>query len=165
MQKGDIIVYHGATEIVERPICKLGRLHLDFGQGFYLTDIKDQAVAWAKLVADRREKTPLLNRYVLNRNELLEDGRSLVFEAYNYEWLNFVVGNRLGKNLASSYDYVEGGVADDRVIDTVNLYMAGLMDVNTALARLSEHRPNNQICILNQRLVDKYLKFDGTETI
>ena len=46
-----------------------------------------------------------------------------------------------------------------------NLYMVGLMDIDTALLRLSEHRLNNQMCILNQSLVEKYLFFDGTESI
>ena len=43
----DIIVYHGGTEIVEHPICKFGRRNLDFGQGFYITNIRKQAVDWA----------------------------------------------------------------------------------------------------------------------
>lgn len=29
--------------------------------------------------------------------------------------------------------------------------------------RLAMHCPNNQICLLNQSLTDKYLKYDGTE--
>lgn len=35
----------------------------------------------------------------------------------------------------------------------------------TALRRLSEHQPNNQICMLSQELTDKYLVYDGTEAI
>lgn len=43
----EIIVYHGGTEFVDKPDCKRGRKNLDFGQGFYVTDICDQAVKWA----------------------------------------------------------------------------------------------------------------------
>ena len=43
-----IEVYHGGTEIVERPLCHLGREYVDFGQGFYVTDIKAQALTWAE---------------------------------------------------------------------------------------------------------------------
>ena len=39
------------------------------------------------------------------------------------------------------------------------------MDEDTALLRLSEHHPNNQMCLLSQEITDKYLIFDGTETI
>ena len=77
----------------------------------------------------------------------------------------FIVASRRGEPVADSYDYIEGGVANDRVVDTVNLYMAGLMDEDTALMRLSQHQPNNQMCLLSQELTDKYLIFDGTETI
>ena len=62
----EVIVYHGGTEIVEHPDCKCVRRNLDFGQGFYVTDIRKQAEDMAKLMADRRKKTPVLNRYRLN---------------------------------------------------------------------------------------------------
>jgi len=45
------------------------------------------------------------------------------------------------------------------------VYHGGLMDEETALRRLSEHRPNNQMCLLSQSLTDKYLIFDGTDDI
>ena len=161
----EIIVYHGGTEIVEHPNCRIGRRNLDFGQGFYVTDISKQAVDWARLVADKRGKHPVLNRYRMKRDEILAEGRCKVFEAYDKDWLEFIVASRRGLDVASNYDYIEGGVANDRVVDTVNLYIAGLMDEETALRRLSEHRPNNQMCLLSQSLIDKYLIFDGTDDI
>ena len=161
----EIIVYHGGTEKVESPICKLGRHNLDFGQGFYVTDIRKQAADWAAQVADRRKETPIINRYRLNRDTILGEARCKVFTAYDRDWLQFIVASRRGEHVADNYDYIEGGVANDRVVDTVNLYMAGLMDEETALLRLSQHQPNNQMCILLQALIDKYLVFDGTEAI
>ena len=161
----EIVVYHGGTEVVTNPICKLGRPNLDFGQGFYVTDLRNQALSWAMQMADNRKKAPVLNRYRLNREAILAEARCKVFTAYDEAWLEFIVASRRGLKVAENFDYIEGGVANDRVIDTVNLYMAGLMDIGTALARLSEHRPNNQMCLLNQETTDKYLAFDGTETI
>ena len=161
----EIIVYHGGTEIVEHPICKFGRPNLDFGKGFYVTDIRQQAIDWAKQTANRRKKLPILNRYRLNRKAILSEANCKVFEAYDKDWLEFIVASRRGLNVADNYDYIEGGVANDRVVDTVNLYMAGLMDQATALRRLAEHQPNNQMCLLNQELTDKFLIFDGTEEI
>ena len=161
----EVVVYHGGTEIVERPDCKRGRKNLDFGQGFYVTDIRRQAEDWAKLTADRRRTTPILNRYRLNRDAIISEARCKIFKAYDKEWLEFIVSSRQGQSTGDAYDYVEGGVANDRVVDTINLYMAGLMDRGTALRRLSEHQPNNQICLLNQGITDKHLIFDGTEEI
>ena len=161
----EVIVYHGGTEKIEHPDCKSGRRYLYFGQGFYVTDIRRQAADWAMLMADRRKETPVLNRYRLNRDAIMAEAHCKLFKAYDEEWLEFIVASRRGQPVADAFDYIEGGVANDRVVDTVNLYMAGLMDKATALHRLSEHQPNNQMCLLNQEITDKYLIFDGTEGI
>lgn len=165
IRMNEVIVYHGGTDIVEVPICKFGRKNLDFGQGFYVTDIRKQALEWAVLTADRRKREPVLNRYILKRDDILAAGRCKLFEAYDRDWLEFIVASRRGQAIADAYDYIEGGVANDRVVDTVNLYMLGLMDLDTALGRLSQHQPNNQMCLLSQEITDKYLIYDGTETI
>jgi len=151
--------------MVEHPICKFGRQNLDFGQGFYVTEIRQQAVDWAIRMARNKKEAPVLNRYKLNRDGFLSEGRALIFDAYDEDWLRFIVASRTEQNPAKDYDYIEGGVANDRVVDTVNLFMQGLMTMETALSRLSEHQPNNQICLLNQLLTDKYLKCDGTEEL
>lgn len=41
--------------------------------------------------------------------------------------------------------------------------MAGLMNSDSALQRLSMHQPNNRICLLYQHLTDKYLIYERTE--
>ena len=161
----NIIVYHGGTETIENPICKFGRKNLDFGQGFYVTNLREQAVTWANNMARNRKMPAVLNRYRLDREAILQNARCKIFKAYDKEWLEFIVGNRTGQELAKDYDYVEGGVANDRVVDTINLYIAGLMELSTALRELSRHQPNNQICILSQDLINKYLEYDGTEEL
>ena len=161
----ETVVYHGGTEPVATPICKFGRPNLDFGQGFYVTNLREQAVAWANNMARSRKQIAILNRYKINREAILQNMRCLVFKAYDTEWLEFIIGNRNGENPARDYDYVEGGVANDRVVDTVNLYTAGLMDLDSALRELSKHQPNNQMCILNQEIIDKYFVYDGTESL
>ena len=161
----EVVVYHGGTEPIATPICKFGRPNLDFGQGFYVTNLREQAVTWANNMARNRQQAAMLNRYLMNREAILQNMRCKVFEAYDAEWLEFIVGNRGGQNPAEDYDYIEGGVANDRVVDTVNLYTVGLMDLNTALRELSKHQPNNQMCILNQEIISKYFVYDGTESL
>ena len=163
--KNRIIVYHGGTEKIEFPMCKVGRKNLDFGQGFYLTSIREQAVAWALNIGRNRRKSAILNRYFLNRTAILAEGRCKIFHAYDEDWLQFIIANRTGLDAAREFDYVEGGVANDRVVDTVNLYIAGLIDLKSALRELFKHQPNNQICLLNQSMADKYLEYDGTEEL
>jgi len=161
----NVIVYHGGTESITLPRTDAGRKNLDFGQGFYLTDMRSQAVDWAKHVSDRRKQPAVLNVYSLDSEAILNNYRCKFFPEYDGEWLDFIVESRNGKEPWRAYDYIEGGVANDRVIDSINLYMADLMSREMVLKKLSEHRPNNQMCILNQEIIDKYLNYNGTEQL
>ena len=158
-----VTVYHGGTETIAKPKVDAGRDNLDFGKGFYVTDIRSQAADWAGRMADRRHTAPLLNVYELDREAILSHYRCKVFDAYDAEWLDFIVASRLGERPWQPFDYIEGGVADDRVVDTINLYMADLMTKDKALEKLSEHRPNNQMCILSQDILEHHLHYNGTE--
>ena len=63
------------------------------------------------------------------------------------------------------YDIVEGGVANDNVIDTVEDYENGIITTEQALGQLKYKEVNHQICILNQDVVDKYLRYISSETL
>jgi hypothetical protein len=39
-------VYHGSYCIVKDPLTSFSRDALDFGKGFYITEIKEQALSW-----------------------------------------------------------------------------------------------------------------------
>ena len=43
--------------------------------------------------------------------------------------------------------------------------MSGGIDKQTALGRLRYEHPNNQTCILNQRIIDQHLVYLGCETL
>ncbi len=88
----------------------------------------------------------------------------LRFTKYNEEWLDFIVANRNGESRWQQYDLIEGGIANDRVFDTIENYMSGGIDKQTALGRLRYEHPNNQICILNQKIIDGYMAYLGCET-
>lgn len=44
-----MIVYHGSTEIVEKPDVRHSYRALDFGKGFYVTTVKEQAEIYETL--------------------------------------------------------------------------------------------------------------------
>lgn len=153
-------VYHGGCSIIEHPDCLAGRDNLDFGKGFYTTLIRSHAEEWAGQVAfNRGRKKPVLNVYEFDKEKAVAGYRYRFFPAYDEEWMDFIVESRSGGMPWAGYDIIEGGIADDRVIDTVRLYMFGEMEKATALRRLAEHQPNHQICILNQAVADQCLKF------
>lgn len=155
-------LYHGSHTAVEKPLANAGRKNLDFGQGFYLTSIESQAIEWAKVVASRRGRAviPVVSTYVFDRDQALNAGiRLKIFEAYNMEWLDYVVSCRQGKDYSDKYDVVEGGVANDNVIDTVEDYEKGIITAEQALGQLQYKQVNHQLCILNQEVIDRWLRF------
>lgn len=152
-------VYHGSTVTIDSPLVSVGRDNLDFGKGFYVTDLREQAAAWAQRMADRQRRGPVINVYSLDMEAVIRECRFLRFPEYNIEWLDFIAANRNGRRLWADYDVIEGGIADDRVADTVEAYIAGMMPAEIALGRLAQHKPNNQICILRQSVADRFLTF------
>jgi elongation factor P hydroxylase len=158
-------LYHGSHVAVPEPLARAGRKNLDFGRGFYLTSIEEQAKAWAIIIAGRkgRNVNPVLNIYTFDSERAVKEGvRFKRFEAYNLEWLDYVVACRRGKDISADYDVVEGGVANDNVIDTVEDYEKGIITAEQALGQLRYKKVNHQLCILNQSVIDRYLKFTGS---
>lgn len=152
-------VYHGSISIIDRPIASAGRDRLDFGKGFYVTDIQSQAEIWALRMSRIKDMPGIINVYELDIEEVKRLSSYKHFEHYDNEWLQYIVANRTGNTAIEKYDVIEGGVANDRVIDTVEAYIANLMTLETALKELSRHQPNNQFCICSQAVIDKHLKF------
>ena len=79
--------------------------------------------------------------------------------------MDFVITNRHGEKPEDEYDIVEGGISNDRVFNTIELYDAGLITREEALSRLRYEMPNNQICILRQEIIDKYLIFEEAKLL
>lgn len=151
-------VYHGSTVIVKSPDCSFGRPNLDFGQGFYTTDIKMQAEKWVqRFIA--LGKRAFVTVYEYDERDIETKYRYKKFPQYDEEWLDFILSCRTGGKDFLKYDIIEGGIANDKVFNTVELYFAHLIDKATALNRLRYEKPNNQICFVNQAVLDNVLHF------
>ena len=114
-----MILFHGTTEIIEKPDVSFSKSYLDFGKGFYLTTYQKQA-----------EK-----------------------------WLDFVCACRKGEKIYKNYDIVIGAVANDDVFKTVDMYFRGIWSKKNALDELRYYKMNDQICVINQDVLDKELCF------
>lgn len=161
-------LFHGSYLKVPAPDVKLGRAAVDFGQGFYLTRYQDQASSWALAVSKRhRGAVPTINTYEFDIDlaKAMSGPRYKVFSSYDLEWLNYVVDCRKRGSLQSQYDVIEGGVANDNVIDTVELYENGDITAEQALGQLVYKKVNHQLTILNQDIVDSCLRFVGCEEV
>lgn len=162
-----ITLFHGSVTIVKQPLTTVGRKNLDFGQGFYVTPIQEQAEKWGQFVASRHpaKTNPYLNIYEMDLDLVTSNYNVLNFNEYDIDWLNFVVACRKGDERWKQYDMITGGVANDKVIDTVEDYKNGIITANQAIGQLKYHKPNFQICISNQIIIDNYLIFKDSKII
>ena len=97
--------------------------------------------------------------YVSREAEL----KTLKFDSYSEEWLDFILNCRSGKD-STDYDFVVGGVANDKVFNTVELFFDGLIDKTEAISRLRYEKPNLQICFRTEKALS-LLHFEGSETL
>lgn len=154
-------LFHASPVVVEHPDVCHSREHLDFGKGFYLTALHEQAWKYAKRFLFHGRKA-YINEYVLD--DELPGFIVKRFDKYDAEWLDFVGNCRKGVQ-QQAFDIVEGGIANDRVFNTIDLYFSGNMSREDALGRLAFEHPNHQLCILNQEVITRHLHFTGAEAI
>lgn len=76
---------------------------------------------------------------------------------------DFILVCRKGQD-TTDYDIVIGGVANDKVFNTVELFFENLIDKEEAIKRLRYEKPNLQICFRSKRAID-YLIFEGSEKV
>lgn len=149
-----MILYHSSTVEVVCPDTLHSREDIDFGKGFYLTTLQDQAIKYAQRFL-RRKRSAVLNSYEFEYNPL--EWKIKVFESYDREWLDFISKCRDGRD-DSNYDMVVGGIANDEVFSTLEDYFSGKIDADKALGQLKFSKPNNQYCIRSQAMLDKCIK-------
>ena len=142
-------LYHASTICIETPDVLHSRDKLDFGRGFYLTSLREQAT--------------FINEYELD--DETPGFTTKTFESYDEEWLDYVTLCRKGDQDVPKYDAVSGGVANDNVFNTVDLYFAGLISKEEALGRLKYEKPNHQMCILNEEMLNRHLHFIKAERV
>lgn len=147
-------LYHSSNVTVINPDTLHSRDDLDFGKGFYLTPIKVQAVSYAQRF-QRRMQDAWLNMQELTYDS--KEWKEKIFYSYDEEWLNFISECRAGRDIFD-FDIVIGGIANDKVIRTLDRYFQGEINSTQALGILKYERPNIQYCIRTQEMLDKCLK-------
>lgn len=150
-----MILYHSSYTIIEKPDILHSRDFLDFGKGFYLTHLREQGERYGMRFL-RRGKESWLNIYKFEVSD--DNWKTLKFEHYDKEWLDFVSNCRAGFD-TSDYDIIIGGIANDKVIRTIDRYLNGELNEKETLGLLKYERPNIQYCIRAQDMLNKCLKF------
>ena len=86
------------------------------------------------------------------------------FNTLDAEWLEFIKNNRLHGGIQHNYDIVIGPVADDNTMETVQLYMSGILESHEAVDRLRYSKINNQVSFHTPRALE-YLYFEYRKEI
>ena len=143
-----MILYHGSFVAVEKPDLIHSRENVDFGKAFYTTPLYEQAEKWCKKFK-KLGKDSFVSSYEFDekKSEIL---KVLKFDSYSEEWLDFILACRRGLD-KSDYDLVCGGVANDKVFNTVELFFDGLIEKSVALSRLQYEKPNLQIAFRTEK--------------
>ena len=125
-----MLVYHTSDQCFDSPDVRHSRDALDFGKGFYVTRLIEHADKYS--------------------SRFLRAGKDAYLHILEYtpdpEMRIRIFG-------------LKGGVANDKVFQTVDLYMAGVYNKEQALQNLVYEMPNNQLCFITQEAIDRCLKF------
>jgi hypothetical protein len=135
-------VFHGSNADFDEVSLDFAKDKRDFGRGFYTTTIREQAEEWAEIMCRRYgTKTAYLYEF-----EFSADGMTVKnFDAMTKDWLDFIIENRIKGGTQHTFDIVIGPVANDRTVNTLNLYLDGELTLEETLNRLSYMQANNQL--------------------
>lgn len=156
-----MILYHGGPEEISSPDLLHSRRAVDFGVGFYVTPVFEQAEKWSEK-RKRRTGTAVISKYEFDEC-CAENLKMLRFDSYSEMWLDFIVRCRNLKD-DTDWDIVAGGVANDKVFDTIEAFFDGFATKEQTIAKLRMEEPNMQFCFRTEAAL-KMLRFIGSESI
>lgn len=150
-----MILFHSSQLIIEEPKVTFGRRDSDFGEGFYLTKIGKQAFDWSK-----KRKAYKINVYKMS-NKAIKNHNYKVFLEKDLEWAEFMMKCRSERIMDDErWDMMEGEMADSSSRFIVSVFRKlGYRIDNNLLDMIQFKYKTHQICISNQEVIDKELKY------
>ena len=156
-----MILYHGGSVEISSPDLLHSRKAVDFGVGFYVTPVFEQAGKWGEK-RKRRTGTAVISKYEFDECSA-ENLKMMRFDSYSEMWLDFIVRCRNLKD-DTDWDIVAGGVANDKVFDTIEAFFDGFATKEQTIAKLRMEEPNMQFCFRTEAALNA-LRFIGSESI
>ncbi len=152
-----MIVYHGSIQTVDKPDVLHTERTLDFGAGFYVTTVEEQAIRWAKRKQDMLSSgKPTVNVYEYASTD------GLIIKEFSEDlsrWIDFVCDCRDGGEEYKNYDIIKGKVANDKVYRVVNMYHRGIWDKARAIEEMEVYETYDQIAFITQKSIDQVLQY------
>ena len=151
-------LYHGSNILIEQIDLSKCKPYKDFGQGFYLTEIKEQAEQMAK-----RTSAIYGGGLVVTEFEFDETALNTLsvktFAEPNEEWALFVMANRSRNSVqpTHNFDIVIGPVADDTIATLFRNFDDGIIDLQMLVNGLKYKKVSSQYLFHSAEAI-KYLR-------
>jgi hypothetical protein len=165
-----MILYHGTNCSIKQIDLEKCRPYKDFGKGFYLTTIREQAEKMANRVARIYGGEPMVNVYEFD--DIRTDLKVKRFDAPTQDWAMFVICNRnadADKNSAQDhnfdnrYDIVIGPVANDDLALLFRQFSNGMISMDILMREMEFKKLTDQYSFHTKeatallRKVDEYI--------
>ena len=170
-----IIVYHGSSKIIEKPILGMGNPNNDYGLGFYCTENEELAKEWAC----SSESDGYANKYSLDLTDL--SVLSLTNGEYNIlNWLFVLLENRqfrISGDIATQakeyifdnfaidykkYDVIKGYRADDAYFSFANAFLNNTISVSQLEKAMVLGKLGEQVVAISQKAFNAFEFIEAT---
>lgn len=152
-------LYHGTNVDFDVIDLTKSNKYKDFGQGFYLTDIRSQAEELAAKKSRLFGGYPVIQEYEFDKSLLSSaELKVLKFDKPSTEWAEFIFKNRnRDNNFTHDYDIVIGPIANDGVAYLLGRYEEGTLTIEELSDKLDYKKLNSQYFFGTNKSL-KYLK-------
>ena len=170
-----MIVYHGSSKIIEKPILGVGNPNNDYGLGFYCTESEELAKEWACST----DSDGYANKYSLDVGDL--SVLSLTNGEYNIlNWLFVLLENRrfsvtgdialqakeyICNNFAidyKNYDVIKGYRADDSYFSFANAFLNSALSISQLEKAMVLGKLGEQVVAISKKAFDSLEFIDST---
>ncbi len=148
-----MILYHGSNQDFNNIDLSKSKDRRDFGKGFYTTTIREQALQWGYNIYQRFGGDGIyLYEFEFSPSA---DLISKHFPNISDDWFDFILSNRTSNALNHNFDFVQGPVADDKIVFTITGFIDGLYSKDEAMQRLRYSKANDQVSLHTQKAVSQ----------
>ena len=169
-----MLLYHGSNMEIMKISLTLSRPFKDFGRGFYLTAIYDQAVLMAKRTSRIFSGIPHVTLFEFDEAAFNNSDLSVkAFGEPSLEWAIFVLNNRNRNfqdavdpncNHDNKYDIVTGPVANDDLALLFRTFSNELIDMDALVKGMKYKSLNNQYSFHTSRAIE-FLTRTGADAV
>ncbi|MGL5379012.1 DUF3990 domain-containing protein [Clostridium sp.] len=165
-------LYHGTVNNFTKPDLSKSIRSLDFGRGFYLTTIEEQARIFAKSIEDNRPKNSEFAGKRINVYSFEKEKRDMItiksYEDINIDWMYYIIKCRSEMDDMEGIDIVMGPVADGRGRELINKSRTLMKDLqeesltkeeleeelNDLISDFKFNKYSNQIVLKTEKAID-----------